>query len=191
MTSSGGEVSVRLRSRKIREYDGYSDDEDFVLDEIIEEDDSFDDDSFELVSFDEVSFDDTAVEALFEDELLDDLEADEWVDFEDQFEDGVESWDENESFEDGFDDDVDVPRRGRRSWVSAIAPWRWSRRPRRLRRHRRQAGASSIAADSDTTVIRPDVVMSPVSMRAELTVGDTCCRCNGRLVSSGLAAQRG
>jgi hypothetical protein len=147
---------VRLRNRKFREFDGYADDEDIVFEDLIDED---------------VSFDDDAAEALFEDELLEDLEFDESLDFEDDLEDGAQSWyDDVVTVADAVDDefvdelydvDFDVSPRARRSWFSAVRRWSRSSRPARSGRPSRRRSGSTIATETEATVIRPDFVTFP------------------------------
>jgi hypothetical protein len=154
---------MRLRNRRVREFDGYSDDDDFVLEEIDED----------------VRFDDDAVEELFEEELLEDLEFDEWEAEEEPFVEDTEPWDDVESVGvstdlEWFDDPSDVTRRGLLSRVSAVLPWSRSRvrRPRPVGRLARRRRTASESDDNDTTVIRPDFVILATPMR-ELTVGDS------------------
>src|ERR1700712_4083560 len=79
--SSDGECSMRLRNRRVREFDGYADDDDFVVEGMV----------------DDVRFDDDAVEELFEEELLGELDFDEWEAYEDPFVEDTEPWDDVES----------------------------------------------------------------------------------------------
>ena len=131
---------MRLRSRNVREFDGFVDDD---LDVV------FDD-------FEDISFDDAHAEEFFEDELLDHLDFGEWVDIEEMFADNDESWyGEVESAaalaEDFGDDDLDdvdaISGDGRRSWGRVIRPWSWSRRSRRIgRRSRRRAPGATLSS---------------------------------------------